>query len=328
MKERIEMKKLVSSLLIVILLLTVFVGCEKAPEPFEISVIAPYGTPVLSMVKMIEENPEITDYVSVNYEPIQATDVLTARLINNEADIAIVPTNLAANLFSKGIEYQLAGVTGWGAFYMIASEEISSIEDLKGRTITTIGRGLTPDAMLRYILSENGLEPDVDVIIEYLAGASELAANYIAGEIDLAMIPQPVLTSVLMKREDSIVVIDVQAAWSDITGYENYPQASIVVSTALIEEHPEVVENFLAEFNLSEDWLNENPAEAGAYYENLGIGLNAIIVEKAIPASNLDFHPVAEAKEVLNAYFEVLYNFNPELIGGQSVDEAMYFDQK
>lgn len=326
MKESIEMKKLWISLVLVFIL--ILSGCEKTPEAFEINVIAPYGTPVLSMVKMIEENPEITEYVTVNYEPIQASDVLSARLINGEADIAIVPTNLAANLYSKDVGFKIAGVSGGGAFYIVSNEEINSLEDLKGKTITTIGQGLTPDAVLRYVLTENGLEPDVDVNIEYLAGASELAANYIAGEIDLAMIPQPVLTGVLMQRDDAGVVIDIQNEWKAITGFENYPQASIIISETLIEDYPELVDNFLAEFDAAEDWLNSNPSEAGVYYENLNIGLKAAIVEKAIPACNLDYQPVSESKEALNAYLDVLYNFNPGLIGGNPVEEALYFENE
>lgn len=320
------MKKVIISVTLILVLL--ISGCQKAPEQFEITVVAPYGTPVLSMVKMMTEQPEITDYVTVNYEAIQAADVLSARLVNGEADIAIVPTNLAANLYSKGVEYRLAGVSGGGTFYMVSNEAIGTWADLKGKTIATTGRGLTPDAVLRYILAENGLEADVDVTIEYFAGASELAANYIAGEIDLAMIPQPVLTGVLMQRDDSAVVLDVQEAWAEITGYENYPQASVVISQTLIDQHPEVVDQFLAEFEAAVDWLNANPSEAGLYYEALDIGLKAAVVEKAIPGCNLEFQPVSDAKDALNAYLNVLYDFNPGLIGGSPVDEALYFENE
>lgn len=296
-------------------------------EPLAIKVIAPYGTPALSMTKMMVDQPVIGQGVTVTYEAIQATDVVTSELINHTADIAIVPTNLAAVLHAKGTGYKIAGSSVWGVLYIVANEDIASIEDLKGRSIGMIGRGLTPDAMMRYLLTENGLDPDTDVSLEYFGGSSELAANFISGQMDIAMIPQPLLTSVLMKKEGAKVVLDLQEAWGQVTGDAKYPLSSIIISEDLINNHPEVVESFLAEFEASVAWLNDNPAEAGAYYESLDLGLSAAIVEKAIPTSNLEYISVGDNREAFDQYLNVLYEFNNSLTGGQPVDEALYFEK-
>lgn len=296
-------------------------------EPVELKVIAPYGTPVLSMVKMFVEEPTIMDDVTVTYEAIQATDVLTAELLNNNADIAIIPTNLAAVMNAKEAGYKIAGVAVWGGLYIATTEEISSVEDLVGKEISLFGKGITPDAMFRYVLTENGINPDEDLTINYFAGVSEVAADYLAGNSTTAMLAQPVLTKVMMNSEDTTVAISLPEEWSNITGYANFPQACIVISETLINEHPEVVEAFLNEFDSSVAWLNENPAEAGAYYEGLELGLTAPIVEKSIPQTNLDYVAASEAKEAIDAYLNVLYNFNPQLTGGKEVDESVYYLQ-
>jgi NitT/TauT family transport system substrate-binding protein len=173
----------------------------------------------------------------------------------------------------------------------------------------------------------NGMDPDNDVTLNYFSGSTELAGNFISGEANYALIPEPLLTNVLMKRTDAKVVIDMQEAWSETTGLDNYPQASLVISTKLIEEHPDVVESFLEIYNESTDWINENPSEAGVYYENLEIGLNAAIIAKAMDGSNIDFVYARDAKEALDAYLQVLYDFNPGLIGGKMPDEGFYFEQ-
>lgn len=303
------------------------VEAPEKPEPVDIKVIAPYGTPVLTMVKMFVENPVIAVNAAVTYEAIQATDVLTSELVNGSADIAIVPTNLAAVLHSKEVGYRLAGSSVWGIFYIIATEEITSIEDLKGKTISLIGRGLTPDAMLRHILKENGIDPDTDVTLEYFSGSSELATNFIAGQGQIAMIPQPLLTNVLMKREDAKAVIDLQQAWADVTGMDSYPLSSIIVKQTLIDSHPEVVDAFLSEYADSVQWLNDNPAEAGAYYESLNIGLKAPIIQKAIPDCNLRFVSAKNAREDLTTFLTILYDFNPKIVGGKPIDEGLYFEK-
>jgi len=309
-------------------LMLLAVGCsQKEADPVNIKVMAPYGTPVLSMVKMFAENPEIGENVTVDYEAIQATDVLSASLINNETDIAVVPTNMAASVFSKGGGYKLAGASVWGVLYFVSSEDITDLQELKGKTISTVGRGLTPDALLRYILTNNGLTPDEDVNIEYYNGSSELAAAFISGESNISMIPEPLLTNVQMKKEDAKVVIDVQEEWNNITGLGKYPQASVIVSQKLIDEHPEIVKAFLEEYQSSVNWVNENPKQAGEYYEQLGIGLNATIIEKSIPRCNLNFVSAKDAKESINGYLEALFTFNPKLIGGKEVDEALYYQE-
>lgn len=300
---------------------------EFVAEPMTLKVIAPYGTPVLTMVKMFVENPEISDNVTINYEALQSTDVLTSELINENADFAIVPTNLAAVLAAKDVGYKIAGSSVWGIFYIVTTEEITTIDELKGKRVGMIGKGLTPDAMFRYILTENGLNPDEDLTLKYFSGSSELATNFIGGQIDYAMMPQPVLTNVLMKREGSKAAIDLQESWAEVTGMASYPLSSIIVKESLAETSPEIVDAFLKTYGESVAWLNENPAEAGAYYESLDLGLPAMIIEKAIPSCNLRFVPVKEAHEDLNKFLEVLYTFNPKIVGGQPIDEELYLEK-
>lgn len=344
------MKKILSPILVTLLLFVLGVGCtstsekvndekvtqelvkeepkeEKAVEPVDIHVIAPNGTPTLSMVKLFEENPSMGEGVNVTYETIAATDVLASKLTQQEADIAIVPTNLAANMYNKGVNYKLAGSSVWGILYLVSTEEVTSWEDLKGQEISMIGRGLTPDATFRYLLTANNVKPDEDVTLKYFSGASELATSFISGQGNYALIPEPLLTKVLMKRTDAKVVLDMQKEWATATGLESYPQASIIVSEDLINNHPQVVESFLTAYEEGIVWANENPLEAGKYYENLGIGLNAQLIDKAMPGCNIRFISAKDAKESIDAYMNVLFEFNPKLLGGKLPDEGLYFER-
>jgi len=298
---------------------------EAPAEPVDIKVIAPYGTPALSIVQMVTENPTIGDHVTVTYELMGSTDVLTAELINGNADFAIVPTNLAAVLYTKEAGYKLAGSSVMGSLYVASVEDINAIEELKGKTIGTFGRNLTPDAVFRYVLTANGLNPDEDLTLNYFSAVSEVSANYIGQQTDVAMLAQPVLTAASMKREGSQTVIDLQEEWTKATGLDGFPQASIVVRESFAALHPEIVEAFLRSYDMAVDWVNANPDEAGAYYEALNIGLNAPIVEKAIPFCNLDYRGVSENKEVFDGYLTALYEFNPKLTGGVPVEDGLYY---
>ncbi len=300
---------------------------EENKETMDVKIVMPYGTPTLSMVKMITENPSLGEHVTASYEKIQATDVLVSMLIKSEPDIAMVPTNLGATIYNKGIDYKFVASSVWGTLYIVSNEEIKSIEDLKGKKISALGRNLTPDVVLRYILSENGLDPDKDVEIEYFSGASETASNFIAGNSDLALIPQPVLTKVLMKRKDAKVVLNVQEEWNKISNSGSFPQASIIVKSAFYDAHKEIVEIFLKEYEASINWINDNPLEAGKYYEALNIGLKAKMLEKAIPHCNIKYVSASEAKESLKTYLDILYKYNPKLLGGKEFNEEMIIEK-
>ncbi len=303
---------------------TTEVETSEIVEPFTVKVVAPAGVPALSVAKMVVENPTVTESANIEYEITTQTDVLTSKIINGEADIAVVPTNLAATLYNKGSEFKLVGSSVWGVMYMVSSEEIETFEDLKGKTIATIGQNLTPDAVTRYILEANGLVPDEDVKFEYFGGAPELASYYISGQTDLAIIPQPVLTNVLAKREDSSIVFDMQEEWYSITNMWKYPQASLIISNELILNNPKFVEDFISEYNNSTSFVNENPKMAGEYYESLEIGLSASVIESAIPQSNVYFVDIEDCKDEVNKYLEILFEFNPKLLGGIQVDNEFY----
>ncbi|MFV0520569.1 MAG: ABC transporter substrate-binding protein [Lachnospirales bacterium] len=299
---------------------------EEVTTPTDVKVIMPTGTPALSFVQFITENPTIDENVNITYETLEATDVLTTTLINNEADIAIVPTNLAANLNSKGLDYKLVGSSVWGNFSLISpTEDITSLEDLKGKQITTFGQNLTPDAVLKYILSGNGIDYENDLVLEYLGGAPEVATSYISGTSSLALGAEPVLTNMLTKREGSKVVVNLQEEWEKLTGFESYPQASLIISNELIESNPEFVESFIQSYDESVDWINANPKDAGDYYEALNLGLTSAILEKAIPNASLDFVSVDTAKDSIDTYLNILYDFNPKLVGDVEINESLYY---
>ena len=44
---------------------------------------------------------------------------------------------------------------------------------------------------MRYVLTQNGLDPDTDVTIEYFSEATEALAQLQAGKGTIAMLPQP-----------------------------------------------------------------------------------------------------------------------------------------
>lgn len=303
------------------------VALSRIP-PLTVNIALPDGVPALSIVRLLKERPSMGANVTVNYEIVRSPDLLAARVVSGEADIAVVPTNLAAVLHNRNTGYRLAASTIWGVLYLVSNENIRSWEDLRGKAIHTFGRGLTPDIVLRYLLSKNNLDPERDVNLNYLGSGTELAQAMIAGRVNTAVIPEPALTQVLTRRQDISVALDLQKEWGVATGLpDSYPQASIIISGKIIDNNPEFVGRFLQEVEQSIAWLSANPKTAGAWAEELQIGLTAAVVERALPRSNIRFVPANRARPAIERYLRVLFDFAPESIGGRLPGENFYFSR-
>ncbi|MDN5352552.1 MAG: NitT/TauT family transport system substrate-binding protein [Clostridiales bacterium] len=298
---------------------------EAAPEvPESIRVIAPEGAPTFSMLQLIYETPDIYNGVEVDYESIAATDLLSAEIIAGNVDFAVVPTNLALNLYNKGVPYKLAGIATQGNLYMVTSEDISTWDDLRGKEVYMIGQGLVPDLIFRYLLQANGLDPENDLTITYLAGTTEVGPTFIAGKSTITIMPEPVLSTLQAKGIDFKVLFDFQEEFSKASGFEGgYPQAGILVKNSTAETYPELVDAFLQSFESATVWLNENPDQAGVYEESLELGIPAAIFEKAIPGLNIHYESAQSAAEKLMAFYEIL---PIETIGGALPDAGFYYE--
>ncbi|MBE6081135.1 MULTISPECIES: ABC transporter substrate-binding protein [Tissierellales] len=335
-------KKFFLLILSLVLILSIVSGCsnknagdevstapkEEQEQPKTLKFSFPDGLPALTAAKLDKENPAVDKNVTINYELLKAPDVLVSSILKGEPDIAIVPSNLAAQAFNKGMAYRLAGTSTWGSLYMISTEEINSFEDLKGKEIYSIGKGLTPDIVLRYVLSENGIDPDKDVTITYLNAATELGPAFLSGKTNLAVLPEPLATTILTKKENAKVIFDLNKEWANLTGIdEGYPQSSLIIKEDLIKDDPEFVSKFLEKYKESSDWAMGNLGQLGDYAKELGISVEKNAIVNAKEKLNIRFTETKDCKDAYEKYYEVLMNFEPKTIGGKLPDEGLYFER-
>jgi len=302
-------------------------GRNKAVKTEKIKVVAPSGATAVSISKAMKDTTEI-DGTKVDYEVVPTTDLIVARLTSKEADFAVVPINLAAQLYRKNVPYKLVSVVTWGNLFIASSENIKGWESLKGQDVYLMGKGLVPDIVFRALLKENGLDPDKDVNLIYLSGATELAPNFLNGTAKISMLPEPVLSTVKTKKPDTNVFLDLQEEWKKAFGLERsgYPQAGIVVKEELINNDPQLVKNYISVLADGMKWINENPGEAGRIAEELELGLTADIVEKSMPGNNIRHEYVKDVRKELDQIFEIMYEFNPETVGGELPDDGLYYE--
>ena len=320
---------------IFVLLLSLMIftaGCnnttvDQQVEPQTVKLYFPGGAPALSVAKLAVEKPVIDENINIEYEFLSTPDLLASKILKEEADIAIVPSNLAAQAYNKGIPYNLVGTSVWGTLHLISTEDLDSFDDLKGKEIYSFGKDLTPDLVSKYVLSQNGINLDEDVSIVYLSAASEVGPAFLGGKTNLAVFSEPVSTNVLMKNSDARIVFDFNEEWSNITGAENgYPQASLIIKSDLIENNREFVDKFINAYVESQEWSKSNPEKLGEYAEDMEIGIKKEMVVNGIARMNIGPLNIQNGKEAYETYYNMLLENAPQVIGGKIPDEGFYLE--
>ena len=308
-------------------------GSGKAEEKVTVKVGALKGATTLGLLPL--EDKAANGEAGENYEfsMMTAADELLPMMIKGELDIALLPSNVASILYQKtngGVT--VIDINTLGVLYMVSGDSsITGVEDLAGRTIYLTGKGTTPDYVLHYILSGNGMDADSDCTLEYKSEATEVAALLAENPDAIGLLPQPFVTAACAQNDALSVILDMNAEWEKLQGEDGSRLVTgvTVVRNEFLQEHENAVATFMEEHQASAQSMNsdvENGAKLAAASEIIA---KEPIALKAIPKCNITYIDGADMKQALSGYLEVLYEQNPESIGGALPgDDFYYISQK
>lgn len=270
----------------------------------------------------------MSDEVASSYDFTMygAADEIVPLLVKGELDAAAVPANLAATLYNKtNGAVEVACINTLGVLYVVENgDTVNSVGDLKGQTIVTTGKGATPEYVLRYVLSENGIDPDKDVTLEYTSEATEALSKVQAGEATIAMLPQPFVTSALSQVEGLRVALDMNEEWQKVAG-SKLVTGVLVVRKDAVENDPEAFAAFMDGYKASVEAANNDVEGTAALCEQYGVVAKAALAQKALPQCNIVFETGDEMKNDLATYFNVLYAADPASVGGSLPADDFYY---
>ncbi|MDQ2085231.1 ABC transporter substrate-binding protein [Herbivorax sp. ANBcel31] len=305
-------------------------GCSNETEQKEpVAVAALNGPTGMGMVKLIEDSEEGKTDLDYDFTLTGSPDNLNGKIISGEVDIAAVPTNLAMTLHNRTEgQIQLAAVNTLGVLYVLENgNSINAIEDLKGKTVNVSGRGSMPDFLFQYLLSKNNLQINDDVTVDFNLEHADLAAAVAEEDIDIALLPQPHVTTAMMRNENAKIALDITEEWEKVSDGRELIMGVIIVQREFAENNKELLDNFLDEYKQSIEFANQNVDETAELIEKYEILPNAQIAKNAIPYSNIVYRDASEAKESLQEIYEVLYSFEPRSVGGKIADEEFYYER-
>ena len=305
-------------------------GSNKASEEkITVKVGALKGATTLGLLPLQDKAANGGANENYEFSMMTAADELLPLMIKGELDIALLPSNVASVLYQKtngGVT--VIDINTLGVLYMVSGDSsVSSVADLAGKTIYLTGKGTTPDYVLHYILNGNGIDADQDCTLEYRSEATEVAALLAENSDAIGLLPQPFVTAACAQNDALSVIMDMNAEWEKLQGENGSRLVTgvTVVRNEFLQEHENAVAAFMEEHKASAESMNTD-VENGA---KLAVASEIIAKEpialKAIPKCNITYIDGNEMKQALSGYLQVLYEQNPESVGGALPQDDFYY---
>jgi NitT/TauT family transport system substrate-binding protein len=340
------MKKILSLILVCLLLLGLCACAEETPatanqtpataqDNTTVRLIALQGPTGMGLASLIH-NDTVGSGNKADYEVKLVTSAeiqnISAAIVKGECDIAAVPINLSSTLYNNTDgQVQVIAANTLGVLHLLENgNTIQSVADLRGKTVYATGKGNTPEYILRYVLKENGIDPDKDLTITFVADHTELSSRMALdlknGVYSIGMLPEPNVSAVLTANADFRVALNMTEEWNKVAGSDNtLIQGVFVARKAFIEAHPKAVENFLDDYNASQTLVNSDKDQGAKLIVEAGIIPKEPIAKKAIPGCNITFLEGEPMKNGVKKCLQVLLEANPKSVGGNLPEDDFYY---
>lgn len=201
--------------------------------------------------------------IEINSVKFQNPNQIIDSLVSGQADFG--PPGAAAGITALAESrypgtFKVFGLQGGGikvgmindGLIVSNASTISSFKDLKGKSIGTLP-GIQWKTITRYILRQNGLDPDKDVRINEIAVPMHIP-SVVAGTVDATLSLEPVGSIAVASKEAKRAMTNPVASFIADPFYSGVS----VLSTKFMKERPEVAKKVVAVLDQATRMANEN----------------------------------------------------------------------
>lgn len=302
----------------------IFAGCQSGSVMKDgITLLTLKGPSAMGMIYLIDSPARIIPeplIIEILDEPM----MVRARMLKNKPELAVLPLNMGAILYNKGLPYEVIAIPVWGTLYLFGTD--STVQDwtsLKNKRIFLMGKGTTPDILFRYLLNIHGINPEEDLILDYSYPTHIDLANAVsAGQAPLAVISEPMVSLAKSINPAIIQILDLNKEWAGaFPGNPAMPQTALMGRSDFIRDHPGWVRKIAEAWSRSIDEVNSNPSGAAERIVFHKILPATDLAVSSIPRCNLKFRFASEISSEIGQYLQVFFTFNPDAVGGKLPDE-------
>ncbi len=261
-------------------------------------------------------------------------DQLRALAIGGDADFVAMPSNVAANLYNRGVRLRLLNISAWGMLFVVSRDEkLKTLADLRGKELLMPFRGDMPDIVFQALAAKLGLAIGKDLPLRYVATPLDALQMLLTRRADHALLAEPAVSMGVRKSQTlpiSVVApdlhraIDIQQEWGRaFQRPPRIPQAGIAVLGRHMNDNA-LIERFQRAYAQAMRWCHANADECGRAVAARIEMLTPEGVADALRADGSGFKTAAQAREELEFFYDLLRARQPGLIGGKLPPDDFY----
>lgn len=265
-------KKLLSALLVAALAASVLAGCAKEEtgssesdrkEETRLTKVilneVAHSIFYAPMYVAIEEDYFKDEGIDLELVTGFGADKTMTAVLSGQADIGFMGSESSIYTYNEGAKdyvVNFAQLTQRAGNFLVSREPIEdfSWEDLKGKTVLGGRKGGMPEMVFEYILKQNDIDPEKDVMINQNIDFGSTAAAFSGGQGDFTVEFEPGATTLEAAGKGYVV-----ASLGKESGY--VPYTAFSAKKSYLEEHPDLIQSFTDALQKGMDYVNTHTPE-------------------------------------------------------------------
>lgn len=308
---------------IIAVFLAILCSCSnKKADTIRIGVLN--GPSAVSFIQLIDKNITIDGKkleIIVKNEPQQ----IQAMMMQGQLDFAILPTLMAANLYNKGVPYQMVACPIWGTLYILSNDNITQLGELKNHSISVLGQGATPDVLLMRMLHKKGV---LNVKLDYnYSTHADVAQALLMHKTKIAVISEPMVSN-LLSKDSTIHIIAKLTCEDNINENDSdiFVQTAFLVSERFTSDNRTIVPKVCEAYAVACQFISQKPKEAAKLMVQHKFSTNISVALHSIPLCNIHYISAYSIRKQINRYLNIFYQFDPKSIGGKVPNNAFVYN--
>ena len=287
-----------------LLIFTLFSCASHSGDTNAFRVAVLRGPSALAFADWMGDEVPVIGKDTCRIEWVDTPEQMQALLVKHEADMAVLPMISAANLYNKGIDYSLLGCPLWGTLYLVSKGDIHP-------PVYLFGRGTTPDILARHALDSLRQE-DFNYTF---ASAGEVLQALLLGKAETAVLSEPFLSAALRRDSSLQIAANLNRPHGTLPGF---PQTAIVCSSAALAYRP-TLDSLLRQSCI---FANTHPEEAIRRLEEAGVFAPGMLTPESVHRCGIHYRTAQEAATVISSFLELVWQTEPQAIGGKLPDST------
>ena len=189
----------------------------------------------------------------------QGADKVMTAVLANQSDIGFAGPEASIYVYNEGKEdyaQVFAQMTQKDGSFLVSKEKTDNFswQDLKGKTVIPGRKGGVPYMTFEYVLKQNGLNPQKDLVLDDSIKFDLMAGAFAGGNAEYVTLFEPTASATAAAGKGYIV-----ASVGEASG--EIPYTAYFAKKSYIEANPEVIQGFTNAIYKGEKWVKNHTAE-------------------------------------------------------------------